>query len=149
MGISAVDTITPAPALQAGPVALVSPAGNLEKLKYAYLYGALNIALHQRHVRALEEELDSLSRFAFDGLIVSDIRAAAIVSRRFPEAPLHLSTQANCVNAEAAPRCRDMGFRRIILGRELTLEEIAAVSDRVDVELEVPTREAYHRSYVS
>jgi U32 family peptidase len=149
---------------------LLSPAGNIDKLAYAYRYGAdaayigvgsfslrrkaesfhaeqadqvvriakdkrlycaLNIYFHGRHLRRLEEELDVLAAYPFDAFIVSDIGVLPMLRRRFPGAQLHLSTQANCVNAEAARMYHDMGFSRIILGRELGLPEIAEIKAAV------------------
>jgi putative protease len=155
---------------------LLSPAGNLEKLKAAYRYGAdaayvglssfslrakadnfppdqagevnrikgdkklycaLNIYFHPGDLKRLEENLDQVAKFPFDAFIVSDPGAAAIVKRRFSGTPLHLSTQANCINAESAKFYRDAGFSRIILGRELSLREIEVIRREVpDVELE-------------
>ncbi len=156
---------------------LVSPAGNLEKLTYAYLYGAdaayigiknfslrqkadnfhgeeyesirsikrekklycaLNIYFHNRDIRNLEEQIEYLGNYPFDAFIVSDIGAAAVLKRFFPSKPLHLSTQANCLNSEAAKYYSDMGFSRIILGRETSLREIAEIRKAVPhVQLEV------------
>jgi putative protease len=155
---------------------LVSPAGNFEKLKTSYLYGAdaayigikgfslrmradnfhreeheeiqgikggkklyaaLNIYFHQEDLKALEEELEYLARYPLDGLIVSDMGILSLIRRRFPDMPLHLSTQANCINSEAARFYQDLGFQRIILGRESSLAEIKAIRDGVDLELEV------------
>jgi putative protease len=157
-------------------VELVSPAGNLDKLKYAYLYGAdaayigvrsfslraraenfnsdeygkilrikgskklygaLNIYFHQEDLKALEEQFDYLAHYPFDAFIISDIGVLKLIKKRFPEIELHLSTQANCINSEAAKMYRDMGFKRIILGREMSLDEIAALNEKVDIELEV------------
>lgn len=156
---------------------LLSPAGNIEKLKYAYLYGAdaayiglrnfslrakadnfkdqdyraireikgdkklygaLNIYFHEPDLAKLEDELDYISNYPFDALIVSDIGIVPALKRRFPDAGLHLSTQANCTNSEAAKLYRDMGFSRIILGREVSLREIEVIKAGVpEIELEV------------
>jgi U32 family peptidase len=155
---------------------LLSPAGNIEKLTYAYeygadaayiglnryslrakadnfapedaartaavkggkkLYGALNIYFHPGDLRHIEGSLDLLRPFPFDAFIVSDIGLVPLLRREFPEVRLHLSTQANCVNAEAAKLYRDMGFSRIILGRELTLAEIEEIRKGVGDDLEL------------
>jgi len=148
---------------------LLSPAGNFEKLDYAYRYGAdavyigikdfslrtkadnfhddefdklrllkdgrklycaLNIYFHNNDLHRLEQEIDYIARYPFDAFIVSDLGILPLLKRRLPNAKLHLSTQANCVNAEAALIYRDLGFSRIILGRETTLEEIAEIRAR-------------------
>ena len=156
---------------------LLAPAGNIEKLSYAYaygadaayigmrnfslrakadnfdgedyreireikgdrkLYGALNIAFHEDDLKVLEENLEYLSLYPFDAFIVSDLGIVRLLSDKFPSTALHLSTQANCVNSEAVKLYRDLGFRRIILGREVGLAEIGAIRVKVpDVELEV------------
>jgi putative protease len=156
---------------------LVSPAGNLEKLKYAYLYGAdavyigiknfslrtkadnfkgdewaeirnikgnkklygaLNISFHNQDLKRLEQELDYLELYPFDAFIISDLGLLPLLKKRFPRVPLHLSTQANCTNREAARVYRDMGFQRVILGREVSLEEIAEIKETVpELEIEI------------
>ncbi|TVQ37171.1 MAG: U32 family peptidase [Spirochaetaceae bacterium] len=156
---------------------LLAPAGNIEKLRYAYLYGAdaayiglhgfslrsradnfgpdelaelrrikagrrlycaLNIYFFDQDISALEAALERIDDTLFDAFIVSDPGILPLLRRRFPSTELHLSTQANCVNSEAARFYRDLGFRRIIPGRELSLAEIAAIRKAVpDVELEV------------
>jgi len=156
---------------------LVSPAGNLEKLTYAYLYGAdavyigvkqfslrsradnfsgeewkeirrikgnrklycaLNISFHNRDLHRIEKEMEYLALYPFDAFIISDLGLLPLLRRWFPQTPLHLSTQANCTNWRAAEVYRDLGFKRIILGRELTLEEVAEIKTRLpDLELEI------------
>lgn len=156
---------------------LLSPAGNLEKLRYAYLYGAdaayigirdfslraradnfssqewqeirrvkgdrklygaLNIYFHKDSLDELERNIDYIAKYPFDAFIVSDLGAYSLLRKHFPNRRFHLSTQANCINREAAGMYRDMGFDRIILGRETGLDEIADIRDSVpDVELEV------------
>jgi putative protease len=101
------------------------------------LYCAVNIYFHPGDLKRLDTQLEHISRFSFDAFIVSDLGAAGILREAFPGIELHLSTQANCINAESAKFYRDAGFSRIILGRELSLAEIADIRREVpDVELE-------------
>ena len=156
---------------------LLSPAGNIEKLYYAYEYGAdaayigiknfslrakadnfsadeyeairkvkgnkklytaLNIYFHDSDIKILEKESDYIHQYPLDGFIVSDIGILGFLKKNFPDKELHLSTQANCVNTEAAKMYRDMGIKRIVLGRELSLKEIEAIKNNVpDLEIEV------------
>ncbi len=157
---------------------LLSPAGTLEKLEYAYtygadaayvgmeefslrsragnisddqieqlakikgnkkLYGAVNSFFHEPDLGRLKERLEVIKTYPFDALIVSDIGAAAILRDAFGEAmPLHLSTQANCLNSAAVKVYQDLGFSRIILGREVSLKEIAMIKEAVP-EMEIET----------
>jgi len=159
---------------------LLAPAGSVEKLRYAYRYGAdaaymglpgfslranaeniadelpespeiirrikgnrrlfcaLNIYFHNADLRALHEQLDRVAEYPFDAFIVSDIGLLPILRKRLPEVPLHLSTQANCTNREAARLYYEMGFTRIVAGRELSLAEISEIKDAVpELEIEV------------
>ena len=156
---------------------LLSPAGNIEKLYYAYEYGAdaayigiknfslrakadnfsadeyeairkvkgnkklytaLNIYFHDSDIATLEKESDYIHQYPLDGFIVSDIGILGFLKKHFPDKELHLSTQANCVNTEAAKMYRDMGIKRIVLGRELSLKEIEAIKNNVpELEIEV------------
>ena len=60
-----------------------------------------------------------------------------ILQKHFPDVELHVSTQASCVNREAVKMYKSMGFKRVVLGREVTLKEIREIKDAVpDVELE-------------
>ncbi len=155
---------------------LLSPAGNVEKLYYAYAYGAdaayiglsnfslrakadnfthadaaaitalkgnkklycaLNIYFHHEALRKLEDSLDEIAAYPFDAFIISDIGIVPRIKKRFPGVRLHVSTQANCVNGEAAKLYRDLGFSRIIVGREVSLKEIETIKNTVpDMELE-------------
>ena len=156
---------------------LLSPAGSIEKLYYAYAYGAdaayigiknfslrakadnfkydehlkirelkkdkklyvaLNIYFHNQDLYNLEKNIDYISEYPVDAFIISDIGALPVVKKYFPDTELHLSTQANCVNTEAARIYRDLGFSRIIPGRELSLKEISDIKNALpDLEIEV------------
>lgn len=156
---------------------LLSPAGNLEKLEFAYAYGAdavyigmerfslrakadnfseddskrvaslkgdkklycaLNIFFKDQDLSDLENQMEILTLFPFDAFIISDLGVLPFLRKYFPSTPLHLSTQANCLNAEAAKIYRDLGFSRIILGREMDLESIRGLKTKLPaLEVEV------------
>ena len=102
------------------------------------LYGALNIFFHNSDIRNLEANLDYLKEYPFDAFIISDIGIVPVLRKYFPQTSLHLSTQANCINSEAVLMYKDMGFSRVILGRETSLEEVKEIKDRArDLEIEI------------
>ncbi len=102
------------------------------------LYGALNIYFHNRNLRALESRISQIASLPLDALIVSDVGVVPLVRSRLPGMELHLSTQANCLNAAAARVYRDMGFTRIIPAREMSLEDLHDLKATVpDLEVEV------------
>ena len=159
---------------------LVAPAGNLDKLRYAYAYGAdaayiglkhfslrlkadnfhtqehravhelkarypdkklfcaLNVSFHNRDIDLFLNEIEYFKAFPFDAFIVQDMGMVHILQKHFPNTALHLSTQANCINREAVKLYKELGFSRIVLGREASLAEIAEIKQTVpDMELEV------------
>ncbi len=90
------------------------------------------------------EELDALPEFlktaeacGVDALIVTDLGVLATAKRVIPEMELHISTQAGIVNYAAATEFYRMGAKRVVLARELTLEEIAGIRDKTPPELEL------------
>ena len=121
-----------------GEASVESLADRLRRIKgEKKLYGAFNIYYRNEDIARLEGEIDAIAELPIDAFIVSDLGAFSLLKRRLPEARFHLSTQANCLNAEAARAYRDLGFSRIILGREAMLEEIREIRRAVpDVELE-------------
>ncbi len=102
------------------------------------LYGTLNIYFQDRDLIRLEEQIDKIAALPLDALIISDIGVLPLVRRAMPDMELHLSTQANCTNSEAARLYHDLGFTRIVPARELSLREIEAIKHAVpEVELEL------------
>jgi putative protease len=158
---------------------LLIPAGNLEKLRTAVLYGAdavyvgvegLSLRAQQAefsldelaqgaeeahhhgvkvyaalNVFARNRDLDKVARIAndlveigVDGAIISDPGVLATVRRTQPGLPIHLSTQANITNEAAVRFWKDQGAKRIVLARELTLDEIGEIAAKVpEMELEL------------
>lgn len=160
-------------------IELLSPAGNVDKLKYCYTYGAdaayiglknfslrvkadnfyqdeykkvqelkqkfpgkrlhcaLNISFHNEEIDRLISEIDYFKQYPIDAFIVQDLGIVPILQEHFPDAELHLSTQASCMNREAVKMYKSIGFKRVVMGREASLKEIAEIKDAVpDMEIE-------------
>lgn len=158
---------------------LLIPAGNLEKLRTALLYGAdavyvgvpglslrsssaemsladlaagvadahaqgakvyaaLNTFARNADLNLVERALPELTATGVDALIVSDPGLIRVIRRSRPLIPLHLSTQANTMNAEAVRFWKDQGVQRIILARELNLRDVGEIAAAVpEMELEI------------
>ena len=158
---------------------LLSPAGNFEKMKAAFLYGAdavylagqrfgmrsaadnftveelwqavdyahklgkkiyltINTMPHGNEYAALREYLHALRGSGIDAVIVADLGVIAAVKEILPETEIHVSTQAGIVSAESANAYAALGAKRLVLARELTLEEIADIRAKIpaDAQLE-------------
>ena len=101
------------------------------------IYCTMNILFSEKQIEALHEMRDEIASWPFDAFIVSDLGTVPFFRKNFPDKELHLSTQASCINSEAARMYRDMGFSRIILGREASLDDIKRIKDKVpELELE-------------
>ena len=105
------------------------------KNKKAYL--TLNIFAHNKHLDKLPKYIAFIKQTKPDAIIISDPGIIAIIKKKLPKIEIHLSTQANCTNWQAAKFWYKAGVKRIILGREVTLQEIAEIHKKVPkVELE-------------
>jgi putative protease len=101
------------------------------------IYLTLNIYPHNRKLASIEDGLIWIREHEPDGLIISDAGVIHLASKICPEIPLHLSTQANAVNWLSVKFWQKAGIRRVILPRELSLDEIREIRDKVpDIELE-------------
>ncbi len=159
-------------------VELLAPAGDLEKLKIAYLYGAdacyiggksfslrarannftnddiiegckfahslnkklyvtMNIVPHDSDLSNLEEYLLFLDENKIDGIIVSSLYIAKKAIKICKNLEVHLSTQASISNSEAIKYYDSLGFKRVVLAREASLDEIKDISCKTNIELEV------------
>lgn len=101
------------------------------------VFVTVNILAHNRHLQALPAFLEKLGELQVDGLIISDPGVMRLAGNLVPHIPVTVSTQANVSNYESAAVFKDLGAQRIVLARELSLEEIAAIKARVPVEVEV------------
>ena len=157
---------------------LLAPAGDMERLKMAVLYGADAVYLagtsfgmrafagnfspeelpqavafaHDHGVRVhctintmprndevsrLPEHLERLNDAGVDALIVADLGAFSLAGKYAPRCQRHISTQASICNYETARAWHDLGASRVILARELSLEEIRTIRDKTPADLEI------------
>ena len=159
---------------------LLSPAGDMERLKMSVLYGAdavylagtsfgmrsfagnftpeeLPVAVKYAHdhgvkvhvtvntmprneeVAQLPAYLEQLDDAGVDALIVADLGAFMLAGRHAPRCERHISTQQSIANYECAQSWFDLGAKRVVLARELNLEEIREIRKKVDPALEIET----------
>lgn len=124
-------------------------AGNfdLEELKWATeyahklnkkVYVTVNIIPHDADFDGLDEYIKSLALANVDAVIVADLGVIQLVKKVAPKLDIHVSTQANVTNSETAKFFASLGVKRIILAREMSLEEIKKIRANLpkDVELE-------------
>ena len=113
---------------------LVEYARSLKKK----IYVTINIFAHNKHIKKLPPYIKFLKDIKVDALIISDPGIIMMVKSIWPKAEIHLSTQANCTNWQSARFWYKQGIKRVILGRETTLEEIKEIKKKVPkLELEV------------
>ncbi len=101
------------------------------------VFVTVNTVVLERERAALLETLDVLDRVGVDALIVQDLGVVRLARRFFPRLALHASTQLAVHNLAGAVELRELGFQRVTLARELTLDEIGAISAACGIETEV------------
>lgn len=160
-------------------VELLSPAGTLKNMRYAFAYGAdavyagqpryslrvrnndflesnlatgiaeahelgkkfylaTNVIPHNSKVKTFVKDIEPVIAMRPDALIMADPGLILLVRENWPDMPIHLSVQANTVNYAAVRFWHSLGIERIILSRELSLDEIAEIREQCpEMELEV------------
>ena len=100
------------------------------------MYVTVNIFAHNKDFDGLVEYLKYLEEIGVDGVIVSDVGIISLV-KKHTHLNIHLSTQANTTNKYAAAFWAEMGIKRIVLARELSLVEIKEIRDFLPPEIEL------------
>lgn len=101
------------------------------------VYVTVNILPRDEEYSALRRFLQDLSKIGADGAILSDIGAVALARECAPDLEIHISTQASAVSAAACLAWHRMGAKRIVLARELSLSQIAAIRAALPREIEL------------
>lgn len=92
------------------------------------VYVTFNTLIDEGRLGDAIEGLSRIAEIGPDGLIVQDLGVASLVRQHFPSLELHASTQMVAHNLEGALALKELGFRRVVLARELSLSEIAAIA---------------------
>ena len=113
-----------------------------EAVRYAHergvkIYVTVNAFMRDDELENLPETLEALENAGVDALIINDPSVVRIAKRVAPKLALHLSTQANTLNSEAALFWHEQGIERIVLARELKLSEIKAMREKLPETLEL------------
>ena len=158
---------------------LLSPAGTLKNMRYAYAYGAdavyagmpryslrvrnndflednLHIGINEAHelgkqffvatnamphgakLKTFLDDIEPVIEMGPDALIMADPGLIMMVREKWPEMPVHLSVQANTVNSAGVKFWQSIGLTRVILSRELSLDEVEEIRQACpDMEIEV------------
>ena len=102
------------------------------------LFVAANTMPHNSKVKTFLDDLTPVIEMKPDALIMADPGLIMMVKEKFPDVPLHLSVQSNTVNYATVKFWQDYGMERIILSRELSLDEVEEIRQQCpDIELEV------------
>ncbi len=101
------------------------------------VYVTFNTLLDDAQLPQAIEKLAILEELHPDGIIVQDLGIARLARRHFPGLELHASTQLVAHNLEGVLALRDLGFTRVVLARELSIEDIRSISKRCGCEIEV------------
>lgn len=123
-----------------------------EGLKIAHqagrkVYVTVNIFAHNRDLHRLPTYLSELNNLGVDGLIISDPGVLLLAQEFSPDLSITISTQANITNYQSAEFYRRQGASRLVLARELSIDEIAEIKRSVPIELEVFVHGAMCLSY--
>ncbi|MGI6105509.1 MAG: peptidase U32 family protein [Raoultibacter sp.] len=111
-------------------VALTHEAG-------AELFVTCNAYMDSDDLKVLPEYLESLAQSQVDALIVSDLGALRLAKQYAPGIDLHVSTQASCSNTQAALTWYELGAKRVVCAREMSLEAIAGMRQELPEDLEI------------
>lgn len=111
-------------------------------------YVTLNVYARHNDFEGLKEYVQTLVDAKVDAVLISDLGIFSFVKENFPNLPIHISTQANTTNAYATKMWRNLGAERVVLARELTIDEIKNISkENPDFELEAFVHGAMCISY--
>lgn len=101
------------------------------------VYLTVNTMPREHQYPELKRYFGELKNIAVDALIIADIGVLTLAREMLPEIELHISTQANSVSSAAARAWAALGARRVVLSRELTLDEIREIRRNIPEEIEI------------
>jgi putative protease len=113
-----------------------------EGIAYAHkrgkkVYVTVNIIAHNKDLIGLEDYFIQLQNIGVDAVIISDLGISEIAKESAPGLEIHISTQASSVNWRTVEFWHKLGAKRVVLARELSLEEIKEIRDKISPEVEL------------
>ena len=120
---------------------------NYAKLRGVRVYVTVNILVKQTETKALFDYLAYLQEVGVHAIIIQDLGIAHIVKRYFPQLRMHASTQMSAHSLEDVMFLKSLGFKRVVLARELQLKEIKEIIQNCDIEVETFVHGALCYSY--
>jgi len=111
-------------------------------LDYAHVRGVsiyltMNTLVADNELEQAADFVQKAYSYGIDGIIVQDLGLASLVHSLFPDLDLHASTQMTIYNAEGVLKLEELGFKRVVLARELSLDEISDIALNTKVEIEI------------
>ncbi|MFZ2970686.1 MAG: U32 family peptidase [Minisyncoccia bacterium] len=125
----------------------ISSAIDYAHLRGVKCYITLNTLIKDGEIREVFEFINFLYERGADALIIQDLGVLNLCKKYWPDLPLHASTQMTAHNLSDALKLKEMGFRRVVLSRELTLEEIKEIKEKSGIEIECFVHGALCYSY--
>ena len=107
------------------------------KLRNVYIFVTVNTSIKETEIEELISYTDFLYKIGVDAIILSDIGVAEVLRKRYPNMELHASTQISAHSLNDVLELKKVGFDRVVLARELSIEEIKEICDNVDIDIEV------------
>ncbi len=101
------------------------------------IYVTVNCFAENEEIDQLGDYANTLYNMGVDAIIVSDLGAIAEIKEKCPALPVHISTQANTQNYKTVEIYHKMGAERVVLGREMTMEQIEALKGRIPEGMEI------------
>lgn len=120
---------------------------NLAHLLNKKVYVAINTVIQNKEIPELIEKLSLVDKVCVDGIILQDLSLVNLIKKSFPNLIMHGSTQMAVHNLEGAKMLADMGFKRVVLARELSFSEIENITKNCGIETEVFIHGALCYSY--
>lgn len=112
-------------------------ASRICKERGVKMHMTVNTMVYDREYEQVMRTLEIACRYGIDALIVQDLGVAALVRKAAPEMPMHASTQLTVHNLSGALEAKQLGFSRVVLAREMSRSEIAAIASQAQIETEV------------
>lgn len=107
------------------------------KLRNVNIFVTVNTSIKETEIEELISYTDFLYKIGVDAIILSDIGIAEVLRKRYPNMELHASTQISAHSLNDVLELKQVGFDRVVIARELGIEEIKEICDNVDIDIEV------------